>query len=341
MVDRVRSVARGSVLVCGAAALLGSGLAGCDRLPWTSGGEQDEVTAGVTATPSPPVPGSPLVAPGDVVATVNRANISNADVELRLQELRNIVEVRGEQWTPPTSEQLEGILEELIDTELINQDAAARGLDRSLEVQQRWEYIRRGFYAQEWLRWNQQRLEVAPGEVEAYYEANKLGFREFERIQLRQLVVSSEDQAKQALTQLHSGTVAFEALARQISGGPTAAEGGLLAAQVMRASEKAIDFVSEEQAQAAGVISLDPVLEAAAFAIAEKDQLSSYVKGPDGRYHIFQLVERQEGRQRPISELWDDIQTFLLAQKLQEAVDELNRKAVIERFTDRIGALAP
>jgi parvulin-like peptidyl-prolyl isomerase len=149
-------------------------------------------------------------------------------------------------------------------------------------------------------------------------------------------MVATEDQAKRALTQLHSGTVDFQSLAQQISLGPTAQQGGLLTQWVMRANEKAIQYGSEEEAQAAGVISLDPVLEGAAFAIGDVQQVSGYVKGPDSRYHIFQLVERQPARERPIAEVWDQIQNYLLEQQRREAVDALGKKAVIERFAERL-----
>jgi len=312
-------------------------VAGCDKLPWNSKPQSaGHANAGLTTAQSAPTPSKPQALPGDVLATVNGATISKKDLELRIQELKTLAESANQPWTPLTSEQLGQVLDELINTELMSQDALARGLDRSLDVQQRWEYIRRGFFAQEWLRWHQERLSVQPEEVDKYYEDNKAGFRVPARLRLRQIVVASEDQANRALSQLHGGTSDFANLAQQISLGPTAAKGGELPSWVMRANEKTFLYGTEAEAQAAGVMSLDPALEAAAFAIDQVNGLSSYVKGADNQYHIFQLVERQEEHLRQKQEVWDDVKNFLSLQKLRTAVDELRGKTTVERFADRL-----
>jgi len=312
-------------------------IAGCDKLPWNAKSRgESHASSGLTTAQSSPAPSKPQVLPGDVLATVNGAVVSKKDLELRLQELKTLAESADQAGTPLTREQLEQVLEELINTELMSQDAAARGLDRSLDVAQRWEYVRRGFFAQEWLRWHQEHLSVAPEEVDKYYEDNKAGFRVPSRLRLRQIVVALEEQANRALSQLHGGTTDFANLAQQISLGPTAAKGGELPFWLMRANEKAFLYGSETDAQADGVMSLDPSLEAAAFAIDKVNGLSSYVKGADSQYHIFQLVERQEEHQREKQAVWDDVKSFLSLQKLREAIDTLQGKTTVERFTDRL-----
>ena len=325
--------------------VLGSGLAaltllltaGCDNLPWsTKKQDAGNANAGLTTAQSVVAPAKPQVLPGDVLATVNRAAISKQDLELRLQELKTLTESAGQTWTPLTTEQLGEVLDELINTELMSQDALARGLDRSVDVAQRWEYLRRGFFAQEWLRWHQERLSVQPEEVDKYYEDNKAGFRVPSRLRLRQIIVASEDQAKRALSQLHGGTTDFANLAQQISLGPTAAKGGELPLWVMREQEKAFVYGTEAEAQADGVMSLDPALEAAAFAIDQMNGLSSYVKGADNQYHIFQLAQRQEEHLREKQAVWDDVKNFLSLQKLRTSIEELRGKTTVERFPDRL-----
>lgn len=311
-------------------------MAGCDNLPWSSKSRDNEPQAALTTAQSAVTPARPSVLPSDVVATVNAVSIAKTDVELRVQELKAMVENAGEPWTPLSAEDMAAVLDELVNTELMSQDAVARGLDRSLDTQRRWEYLRRGFFAQEWLRWNQERLAVSPEEIEQYYAQNAAGFRVPARRKLRQIIVASEDQAKRALAQLHGGTTDFTNLAQQISVGPTAAQGGLLPMWTMRTDDKAFLYASEADAQAAGVASLDPVLEAAAFAIDQVNGLSSYVKGADNQYHLFQLVEREEDRQRDKAEVWDGIKSFLTVQKLQASIDELKTKATVERFADRL-----
>jgi len=312
-------------------------VAGCEQMPWSS--KTDVDASGPTTAQSGMAPLRPTVPPTQVVARVNDVLISTTDMELRVQELKALVDSVGESWTPLTEEHMQEVLEELVNTELMAQDAVARGLDRSVDVQQRWEYLRRGFFAQEWLRRQQEQLSVSSEDIQAYYEQNKLGFREPGRVRLRQLVVGTEDQAKRALAQLHGGTMRFEDLTQQISTAPTAADGGMLKPWVMRADEKQFLYGSEQEAEAAGVISLDPALEAAAFAIDQVDNYSGYVKGSDGRFHIFQLAERQEAKQQAIGEVWDNIKAFLQAQKLQGALEALKQSATILRSPERMAEI--
>ena len=337
-------------LFCGGLLLVSLGTLGCDNLPWSSssGKHSDTASAALTTAQSGVSPGRPAVPPDDVVAMVNKVPISKADLELRLKDLKVAVESAGQTWTPlpldaPEGQlSLKGVMKELVNAELMSQDAVARGLDRTLPVQQRWESLRRTFFAQEWLRSNQDHIAVTDDEINKYYEENKAGagFREPQRLKLRQLVIASEEQANHALAQLHGGTTEFDALAQQISLGPTAAQGGLLSSWVMRASDKAARY-TEQEASSAGIISLDPALEAAAFAIDQVGGLSSYVKGADNHYHILKMVERKDERQRDKSELWDDIKGYLTVQKLQATIEELRTKATIERHPERLEGIAP
>lgn len=313
-------------------------LAGCDQLSKLFGKRGAESSSASSPTMSA---GRVAVAPNEVAATVNGASIATRDVELRIQELKALSENAGVAWAPLTDEQRQAVLEELIGTELMRQDAVARGLANSIEVQRRLEYVQRGFLAQEWLQTMQERLMVSPEEVEEFYEQNKLGFREPIQIRLRQIVVETEVEARRALGQLLGEATDFAALATQLSVGPHAAEGGMIPHWVMRDAEKSLFYVSEEEALAAGIISLNPVLEAAAFAIDQVGSFSNYVKGPDGRFYVFQLVERQAEKQRSLSEVWDDVKQALLVQKLQQAVNELRSRATINRFPERLDQISP
>jgi peptidyl-prolyl cis-trans isomerase C len=309
--------------------------AGCDKLPWS----KEPAHAAPTTAQSGVVPGRPVVAPGDVVATINGVNISKQDVEFRVQELKTLVAGMNRSWTPLTEDQLTGVVDELVNNELMSQDAVARGLDRSTETQRRWEFLRRSFFVQEWVRAKQGQLEVASTEVEEYYEKNKLGFRVPERRKLRQISVASEEQAKRALARLLGEAADFAALAKEMSLAPTAAQGGLIPGWVMRTNEKTFLYRADADAAAADVTSLDPSLEAAAFAIDQVAALSSYVKGSDNRFHIFQLVERDQERTRPLNEVWDQIKNFLLLQTMQRELDALKQRAKVETFPERLATV--
>lgn len=323
---------------------LALGAAGCDQWPWKHTPAADAKDP-IPATPqSTLVPNRPVVAPGDVVATVNGVPLSKGDIEFRVQEVKAYLDGLRQPWTPLTTKQLDELLDELINNELMTQDAVARGLDRSTDTQRRWEYTRRGFFTQEWLRWNRERLDVIAAEIEQFYEQNKRGFRVPERRHLRQLVVASEDQAKQALSRLYSESVDFGALAQQISLAPNAAQGGHIAEWVMRANDKALTYPSEVDALSDGVISLDAGLEAAVFAIDRPNGLSAYVKSPNNTFHVFQLIDSEGERQLELTDtipgdrvtVWDRIKSGLLIQKLKKSVEELRTKAKVERVSEHL-----
>lgn len=324
------------------------GASGCEKLPWSSG-QQSQTNAATTSAISPaaattaaPAAGGPAkrtVAPDDVVATVNGEPISKTDVELRIQDLKALVTGLGREWKPLTSQQMSALLDELVNNELVMQDASLRGLDHLEETQQRLEYLKRSFYTQEWLRWNRDKLQVADEEIQQYYDTNKAGFRQPERRKLRQIVVNSEPEAKQALSKLLSESVDFAAVAQQISTAPTAANGGMINEWVMKANEKRFIYPSDADAAAAGVISLDESLEAAAFAVDKENGLSNYVKGSDGKFHIFQLAKKEDARQRMLSEVRDGIKNFLLAQKLQQSINDLTAKAKVQKYPERLESI--
>lgn len=310
---------------------------GCDKLPWSSGASDNDPSAAMIAGAPLVSPPRPVVLPANVIATVNGVSISKDDLELRIQDLRLQSALANplQAWEPLIEEELEILLDELVNAELISQSAVNSGLHQQLDTQRRWEFVRRGFFAQEWLRSMQDQL-VTNKDIEQHFEQNKQGFREPERVKLRQLSVASEDEARSALSRVHSGDSDFQSLVRELSIGPTAAQGGILRGWIMRANEKLLMYGSETEAARADVFSLDPNLERAAFAIDQLNGISNYVTGIDNRYHIFQLAERLDGRQMTLNEVWDGIKAFLLAESIQGKVEALSSGAAIQRYPDRL-----
>ncbi len=322
---------------------------GCDRAPWASSGGGQTATAAPAATPaaapaSGSTPSAPEVAAADVLASVNGTPISREELRLILKDAKLLTEGRGEQWEPPTPERLKQIFDGLVQDELASQEKAAQG-KYDEEAKLRWVTMRRNFLAGQWLRLNQGQLDVTPEEIQKFYDDFKVGFRESEKRQLRQISVASEADARRAMGRLYGESVDFGALAQEMSLAPSRNDGGLLALWVMRRADRDRRYGLEgadERAKADGVMSLlDPAQEAAAFAIDHEKGLSNYVKGADGRYHIFQLVKLQPERQMPPEEVRDWIRTTLLTQKLQDAMKDLRSKATVQEFPERLQGLAP
>ncbi len=293
-----------------------------------------------TDTSSSSMPAQPTVAPDEIVAKINDRLLSKRDVELAVQQLRAATEMTGRTWTPLPTEakageySLKDLVSDLIIADLRAQDAIARGLHRNPDVQQVLWYTTRTMFAQEWVKAQLDRATVTQAEIDQFYKDNQPGFREPERIKIRQLVVNAEEPAKATLVKLLEGTD-FAALSQQISIHPDAAKPPLSDQWVMRSAERAALAAADPSIRELR----DPVLEQAAFAIDKVGGVSSYVKGADGNYHIFQLVERQPGRQKTLLEVADNIRNYLRLQHVAEATEQLKTKAKIDRFDERLGGI--
>ena len=308
---------------------------GCEKL---TGASTSAPSSAKPEIASPGLPSRPPVAPTDVLAKVNDNVITTKDVALTLQDLKATAQALGRPWQPlsveekPDAYDLHDVLDELVMAELRTQDGLSRGLDRKTDVQARFWQRYRSFFSQEWVnaQLDQVTSEVTEAQVEQYYTNNPWAFREPERLRVRQIVVNAEDQARAALVKLLEG-VDFVSVAQQVSIRPETAQGPAVDQWVMRGAEKATFAPNDDR-----VRSLDPALEQAAFAIDKVGGVSSYVNGPDGNFHVFQLVERKEGRQRPLAEVSDNIRNFLRLQTLSRKGDELKKKAKVEVFQERL-----
>ena len=325
----------GVVLLCGA---------GCERYPWESKPETSHQGAtsqpGGHPMPQPPS-GSPVASAPPVVsqyqvATVNQTSLSTTDVELATLELKRFVEASQRTWQPlqtedlPNALDLHDILSEVVDSELKAQDALARGLTHRSEVQRRLAYLQRGFYAQEWDRWQRERAMPTEEEIQQFYEQNKAGFVDPERIHARQIVTQTLAEAEAVRTQAVQGGV-FAQLAQERSVGAGKEQGGDIGWHL-----RAID---QERLKLMGAAPTEqvffPQLESVVFSM-EVNQVSQPVKGPDGRYYVVLLEERKPSRQQTALEMHDAVKQLLTLQKIQRQLEELHKQAKIEQFPEHL-----
>ena len=310
-----------------AALLLAAGFAGCDKGPG-----KDTTAAAPTQTPSG-FPSRPMASPDQVLARVNNAVITKQDLQAIIDTGKDAMKQQGKDWTP-TKEELGQLLDGLVLSELQAQDAIARGLDRKPDIQQRYSMLFRNFFAQEWAMTKMSELEPTQQEIQEIYDQNRAGFVVPEQIQVRQMVLSSEQSAKDALKRLLDGEN-FVTVAQQMSSRPELAQGQEAQKPVMRRNEKAIAAPGDPK-----IRELAPALEQAAFAIATEGATSTYVPGPDNNFHIFQLVRRQAPRPQTLAEVTDLIKGELRRRKAVALTDDLRKKAKVTPFPERLEGLA-
>ncbi|MDP2940603.1 MAG: peptidyl-prolyl cis-trans isomerase [Candidatus Omnitrophota bacterium] len=279
-------------------------LAGCDKLPFLS-----NLFPAKTNKQSTPTLETPTIQ-GTLLAKVDNWVLTLEDYNQKIQDLRQVYP----DFKVESFDDKKTLLEELIRQQLLVQDAKLRQLDRKKEVSLAVEEFRRGLLVREIINVLTEDIKIEPKEIENYYNQFKDSFRESQQWRVREIVVSTQDQAKQILIEALKGGD-FASLATQYSKSPSASKGGDLG------------FIAQ-----AKFPQLDAVLST-----LEVGGISNVVKGPDG-FYIVKLEERKGGKEKPLSDVWDEIKEGLTvmkqSQKLQDYITKLKQNAKIEIHED-------
>ncbi|MGV0954426.1 MAG: peptidylprolyl isomerase [Fluviibacter sp.] len=160
---------------------------------------------------------TPALAAGNAVATVNGTAIPQSLANLLVAE-------RVSQGAKDTPELRNAVREELIQRELIIQDAKKAGIDKQGDLQAAMKFAEQNVMIRAYMASFAQKHPVSDAQLkQAYNQINAgLGKEEFKT---RHILVPSEAQAKDMITKLDSGD-SFENLAKQNSTDPGSKENG-------------------------------------------------------------------------------------------------------------------
>ncbi|WP_375770134.1 peptidyl-prolyl cis-trans isomerase [Archangium gephyra] len=154
------------------------------------------------------------------------------------------------------------------------------------------------------------RVAVTEEELRAYYAAHETEFSEPEQVRAAQIVVKGIDDARKVQAQLKSGKK-FADLARKYSLSADAKVGGDLG------------FFPRGQ--------MPPAFDQVVFYLSP-GQVSDVVETEYG-YHLFRVLEKKSGRKLEFTEVREQVETKLLAQRRAEAQEtyekELRTKAQV------------
>lgn len=287
-------------------------LAGCEKIPGLASKKiaaKEEKAQGA------------LVVKGTIIAKTNNIPITLEDLN---QEVDALNALAREQNKPEVQintreKKINYLKDELISRVLLYQAALDRGLENKEEVQRTLEKYKQSLLVGELMNEEYNKIEVTPAEIEAYYNQYKEQLREPEERQVREIAVPTETEAKDILIELLKGAD-FADLARQRSKAASAANGGDMG------------FISKGKKFAQ--------FDAVAFSESlEAGQYSNIFKGPDG-YYIIKLETKKGGKQRSLSELWDDIKRGLQflkqQQQIKDLIGKLSQEARIEIYEGEI-----
>src|SRR3989338_3129455 len=214
---------------------------------------------------------APLAVKGPIIAKVNNFPITLEDLEQEVKAYNTIVPADKPEAKITTRDQKVNYLKtEMVRRAILYQEALARGLDRNEDVLRALEKTKQDLLILELVRQETDKVDVPSSEIEDYYNTYKEQLKEPEERQIREIVLSTEQEAKDILIQLLQGAD-FAALAKERSKSSSAKDGGDLG--FLEKGKKPAQF------------------DAVAFSDSlDAGKISSIFKGPDG-YYILKIEE--------------------------------------------------
>jgi peptidyl-prolyl cis-trans isomerase C len=240
-------------------------------------------------------------AQGGAVAKVNGVTIPQSRADILIKEMTG-------QGRPDTPEMRDSIKQELINREIVAQEAVKKGLDKRPEVLTQINLQRQAVLINAYLQDYLKAHPVTDDEVKKEYERVKAsaGAREYK---VRHILVETEDEAKQITAQLNKGAN-FEKLA----------------------GEKSKDQGSKDRGG-----DLDwatPARYVPAFGQAitklKKGQLTDAPVQTQFGWHVIRLDDERPSKFPPLEEVKPQIEQQLRQQTVNKAFTDLRAKAKVE-----------
>lgn len=240
---------------------------------------------------------------GTVIARVNNQPLTLEELNEEIENYNKYVpNNKPEEKIDTRDKKLNYLKNEMIRRALLAQAAQDRGLDRKEELQKALNNFKQNLLVAELVKAETENIEVTSAEIEDYYNQYKEQLKEPEERRIREIVLATENDAKDVLIELLKGGD-FATLAQMRSTSASAKNGGDLG--YIRKGLKSPQFDE---------IAFSSTLEAG--------KTSNYFKGPEG-YYILKLEARREGKVKSMSDLWDDIKNGLKFLKQQKKVEDL------------------
>lgn len=253
-----------------------------------------------------------------VLAKVGDREITLGDYAATIERMDPFERLRYQ--SPERRKQL---LEEIIQVELLAQEAKRRKLDQSPETQERIRQMLRDELLREVRNQVPAPAEIPEPEVRAYFDQNRDEFREPERRRVAHIVVGSAAQAK--------------ALLAKVKGAGAAEWGKHVNESSLDKPPKQAGSVPVELAGDLGIVgppghprggnpAVPEPLRAAVFKIEKIGDVLDEVVEHQGRFHIVRMTGRTEARDRSYAEAERAIRVTLVQQKIREREAELDRE---------------
>lgn len=197
------------------------------------------------------------------------------------------------------------VVSNLVDQELVVQDAKTKGLENDADYRQQLQNMSRQLLYAHALQAHL-KAAVTDAAVQQAYEAQKASYAK-PSVKARHILVETEQQAQELIQQLKNGAD-FATLAKEKSIGPSAPNGGELG------------WFSQGQ--------MVPEFEAAAFALPAGSFSDTPVKSQFG-WHVILVEEKADAKEPALEEIRADIERELTEKAVTDYMDTLRAKATI------------
>ena len=244
---------------------------------------------------------APVIDRDDAIAIVNGTLISKES----LKTMKNDISQRA----PGQSIPRDMLIEELVQREVLVQEATNKQLDKSPEYTARLETIQKSLLSQLVVQNYLESNPVTDEELKAEYEKS-MGAQGDSEYKARHILVKTEDEAKNIILELDKGTD-FAKLAKEKSTGPSAAQGGDLG------------WFSPKQ--------MVPPFSEAVIALENGKYTEVAVETQFG-WHV---ILREDSRQKnppAFDSVKEQMRPTVQRQKVKAYIDQLRNQATIEIF---------
>ncbi|MCA9639615.1 MAG: peptidyl-prolyl cis-trans isomerase [Polyangiaceae bacterium] len=297
---------RRTLIACVACA----GLIGCSGCDEGNGGE-----APASSNSSGPLP--PELA-SKVLAKVGDREITLGEYAATLERMDQFERLRYQ--SPDRRKQL---LDEMIQVELLAQEAERRGLDKRPETQERVRIILRNEVLKKLRRDVPGPESVSEADARKYYEKHRDDFREPERRRVAVIVLGDAGKAKTLLPQALKATpmqwgklVMENSLEKPPNPSPTAPLE--LAGDLGIVSAPGVERGANQRVPNA--------VREAVFKIAKVGEVSDGVVEDSGRFYIVRLIGKTDARDRPFKEAERSIRVSLVQEHIRAAEEKLEKE---------------
>jgi peptidyl-prolyl cis-trans isomerase C len=244
---------------------------------------------------------NPAFAQDKSAALVNGVSIPQARIDLR-------VKAAAAQGQADSPELRKAIREDMINVEVMAQEAAKLGLDKNAEVVQQAELARQSVLVSAFVQDYAKNHPISEDQLKQEYDKlkTKLGNKEYNA---RHILVETEAEAKNIITLLAKKGNKFEKLAEKSKDAGSAAKGGSLGWAVPS------KFV--------------PPFANALLNLKKGERTKEPVQTQFG-WHVIMLDDIRDLKVPSFEELKPQLQQRLQQQSIKKAIDELRAKAKIE-----------